>query len=277
MSRRKLRIYKTALEVIIGHLRCEVGEAITTWLLYRHFWLEYQRRLPSEVGSEIGDPDLTFLNVLLHKLEDDLLAVIAELGERRIGRANFYFATEKLGELREAAKHYSSYVRSKGFKRRRDRDISHREVPQQWLDHRHIQISYMGKLRALAKALRLMKRIDRAALGPAAPYLWREMRKRRYKLMSPPGSLYMILPHFGLSTRVRLRILHEEVREGREVWAPMRAIVNGQEEAIIGCQRWGAFCWREQLFVLDNYPIHSPIEIDERRHQPITGAATRDP
>src|SRR6266566_6044425 len=65
---------------------------------------------------------------------------------------------------------------------------------------------HVAMVRAVAHALPLIKRIDRHVLGPSAPYLWREVRKRRYQpILSPPRVAYMMVPHFHLTGEDRIR------------------------------------------------------------------------
>jgi hypothetical protein len=100
-----------------------------------------------------------------------------------------------------------------------------------------------------------MKTIDAIVLGRAAKHLWREMRKRRYVLMNPASSAYMILPHLYLSREVRSQIVMEEIAEGREVWTEMPTTIDGQETKIPACRRWGAILLGERMIVLDQYPL----------------------
>src|ERR1039458_5272638 len=72
-------------------------------------------------------------------------------------------------------------------------------------------------------ALRVMKKIDRVVLGPAAKYLWPEMRKKRYQLMNPASAAYMLVPHMNLSPEIRQRVIMEEMAEGRQGWSDMAA------------------------------------------------------
>lgn len=150
--------------------------------------------------KDFGNPDLSFLYVLKDKLEDELVARLSELAEEKIGRLNFCFAAEKLGKFHSEAADFSRHVEKNGFRQKRNQDISHKELPEKWEDHRApLHIPYRIILRAIASAVRVMKHIDRQVLGPSSPYLWRETRKRRYKpILSPARVAYMMVPHFHL-------------------------------------------------------------------------------
>ena len=111
-------------------------------------------------------------------------------------------------------------------------------------------------------ALRLMKRIDRKVIGPAAKYLWPEMRKRRYKLMNPAKAAYLMLPHLNLMPDVRRAVILEEMDEGRAVWSNMTSTINGVEVTVSTCREWGAFLLGGQLIVLDQYPLQALNSIE---------------
>jgi hypothetical protein len=195
-----------------------------------------------DVTKDFGNPDLAFLFVLKDKLEDELVARLSELAEEKIGCLNFYFAAEELGRFHPEVADFSKYIEKNGFRQKRNRDISHKELPEKWEDHRApLHISCRTMLHAIASALRLMKRIDRHVLGPSAPYLWREARKRRYKpVMSPLRVQFMLVPYYHLSGEDRLRIVREEEREGIQVWTEMPTTINGLPTKLLASQKWGA-------------------------------------
>jgi hypothetical protein len=203
-------------------------------------------------------PALAFLFVLKDKLEDELVARLSELAEERIGCLNFYFAAEKLGRFHPEVADFSKYIEKNGFRQKRNQDISHKELPEKWEDHRApLHISYRTMLHAIASTLRLMKRIDRHALGPSAPYLWREARKRRYKpILSPPRVAYMMVPHFHLPGEDRIRIVQEVAREGAEVWSEMSTTINGLPAKVLASRKWGVLITGDQEYLaLEAYPL----------------------
>jgi len=79
-------------------------------------------------------------------------------------------------------------------------------------------------VKATAMALRLMKRIDRLALAPSAPFLWRQARKKRYDLSGPPRAMYMLVPYLHLPGHERLKIALQEQQEGKTVWFERDAV-----------------------------------------------------
>jgi hypothetical protein len=106
-----------------------------------------------------------------------------------------------------------------------------------------------------------MKQIDRAKLGPSAPYLWREMRKKRYTPISPVKTGYLLLPYLRLSDQHRIDITNQEVAEGKEVWADMPTKINGVDTIVKACKEWGVIVLGERVIVLQQYPLQNISDI----------------
>jgi hypothetical protein len=257
VGNKKLRIIKTETDNLVSNLRGEIAEVVTTWLLMRRFMTSAASLQTDDVTKDFGNPDLAFLYVLKDKLEDELVARLSELAEGKIGCLNFYFAAEKLGRFHPKVADFSKYIEKNGFRQKRNQDISHKELPEKWEDHRApLHIPYRTMLHAIASALRLMKRIDRHVLGPSAPYLWREVRKRRYKpIVSPPRVQFMLVPYYHLSGEDRLRIVGEEEREGIKVWTEMSTTINGLPTKLLVSQKWGVIMLGDRPVALDQYPL----------------------
>lgn len=257
MGNKKLRIANTETDNLVSNLRGEIAEVVTTWMLMSRFMASGARLHSGDIAKDFGNPDLAFVYLLKDKFEDELVARVSELAEEKIGRLNFYFAAEKLGNFQQEASDFSNYIERNGFRQKRNQDISHKELPERWENHRApLHIPYRTIVRAASHALRLMKRIDRDVLGPSAPYLWREARKRRYKpILSPPRVEYMLVPHFHLSGEDRIRIVSEELREGIQVWSEMSTAINGQPTKVLACKKWGVLKLGGQCFALDQYPL----------------------
>jgi hypothetical protein len=257
MGNKKLRVINTETDNLVSNLRGEIAEIVTTWVLMRHFMASAAGLQTDDVKKDFANPDLSFLYVLKDKLEDELVGRLSELAEEKIGRLNFYFAAEKLGKFHSEAADFSRYVEKKGFRQKRNQDISHKELPEKWEDHRApLHIPYRIILRAIASAIRVMKRIDRQVLGPSSPYLWRETRKRRYKpILSPPRVAYMMVPHFHLSGEDRIQIIQEEAREGTVVWSEMPTTINGVPTKVLASIKWGVLKFGDRFLALEAYPL----------------------
>jgi hypothetical protein len=119
----------------------------------------------------------------------------------------------------------------------------------------------MRYYRGVARASVLMKKIDRVALGPSAPYLWHEMRKKRYAVMYPPSAAYLLLPHMRLSNEVRTQIIVQEMAEGREVWSEIQTKVNGAETKLYVCKKWAGVFLGDHILCLDQYPLQELSQI----------------
>jgi hypothetical protein len=257
VSKQKLRIKNTQLDNLISNLRGEVGEVITSWVLLRHM-IERERQLSSnDVAKDFANDNITFVRMLRTKLADEIVARLSELGEQKIGRLTFHFAAVKLGRLEAEACVFKTFIVRQRFQQKRNIDISHKECPEEWAKHGPIVIPYLTLLRCVGHALRLMKKIDRIVLGPASKYLWREVRKKRYKLMSPASVAYMLVPYMNLSPEIRQRVILEEMAEGRPVWSDIAVIVNGQEVTVSACREWGALLLGGRILVLSHYPLQS--------------------
>lgn len=202
----------------------------------------------SDIEKDLANSRLSLLENLIDKLSDEIIACLSELAEQKVGRLTFHFAQMKLGKFEKEVEIFERFIKENRFHEKRNYDISHKELPEQWSDRKHIHIPYITLLKGLATALRLMKMIDIEVLGPSARYLWREMRRRRYSPTSPAKVGYMLLPYFWPSEDDRMQIIQEEMREGRQVWEDMQIKVNGVETNIKACGRWGAIA-------VPGYPI----------------------
>jgi hypothetical protein len=258
MSNDKLKIVNTETDNLISSLRAEVGAIIDSFLLMRKFKASAEALQTDSVSADMRNQELNSLYVLKGKLEDDIVARLSELAECKIGCINFFFASEKLGALRTEVQEFGKRIGKNRFSRKRNHEISHKVLPEKWEDHRApIHIAYGTILRVVVHAMRLMKLIDRRHLGPSAPYLWREMRKRRHTaLPSPPGVEYMLLPHLKLSGEHRIRIVQEEAREGTQVWSEMSTTINGLPAKLLASRKWGVLMMAEgQYLPLEVYPL----------------------
>jgi hypothetical protein len=199
MTHKKLRLHNTQADNLISNLRGELGEVILSWILYRYLRAQAAPRLTEDPTAISRDPFLFILDALMERLEDDICARLSELAQDKIGRLNFAFASHKLGALRQEVQDFSAFVDRSRIKEKRDRYISHKELPETWQEHRYLHIEYPVLVEGIARALRLMKKIDREYLGATSAALWREMRKKRYDFSMTPKAGYMLLPYFRLT------------------------------------------------------------------------------
>lgn len=196
------------------------------------------------------------------------MARLSELGEGKVGRLTFHLAAVKLGRFRDEASAFSDFVNRNRLCKKRNRDVSHEELPGRLSDHRQIHIPYRVLIRAVGFALRLTKRIDRHVVGPSAPYLWREARKRRYDFMYPPSAGYMLVPYLHLSGEDRIRIVAEELQEGQQVWSEVSTTIDGQPATIPACKKWGILALGGRLLALHQYPLQELASIETNPPEP---------
>src|SRR6266478_5251024 len=185
MSHPKLRVIKTDLDNLVSNLRGEVGEIITTWTMLRFLMAEERRRSTPDIAADMRNRDLGFISALRDKLHDEIVARLSELGTEKIGRLTFHFAATKLNALAAEEESFRLFIQRHKFEEKRNYDISHKELPEQWSEHKFISVPYKRLLEGVARASVLMKKIDRLVLGPSAPYLWQEARKKRYSVTNP--------------------------------------------------------------------------------------------
>lgn len=255
MGDNKLKIARTDANNLISNLRGEVGEVITTWLLMRHFMNAGVRLASEDIHKDLESRDLLSVNLLTDKLRDELVGRLSELAEEKVGQVTFHFAARKLGRFDDDARMFTKYIVDQRIREKRNRDVSHKQLPEQWSDHRDLHIPYKVLVRAVALALRLMKRIDRDVFGPSGPYLWREAREQRYAFMVPPRAGYMLVPYMHLSAEDRIRVLRQELQEGAQVWSHVSTKINGQPATVLACKKWGIIVLGDRLLPLDQYPL----------------------
>jgi hypothetical protein len=193
----RVRVRQTDSDVLVSTLRGEVGEAITSWVLLRHFMAMAKALESDDPVADAQNRELAYLYLLTGKLKDELTAKLSELADPKIGRTNFFFVATKLNALETEVKEFSAFVVRSGLREKRNFEIAHRHQPETWPKRGHLRIPYRTLLKATAMAVRLMKCIDRIALGPVSTVQWQRMRKRRYELVGPPRALYLLLPYLA--------------------------------------------------------------------------------
>jgi hypothetical protein len=257
MTHEKLRVHNTRLENIVSNLRGEIGEITFSWLLMRRLLGQAARRRATEGVDEFADGELATLHALADRLESDVVARLSELAEPKVGRLTFHFASKKLGDkLESQVNGYARFIKKHRFVEKRNAEISHKELPEKRLEHPPIHIPYPTIVRALALAIRLMKKIDRVAVGPEAQFFWPRLRRRRYKLSLSPHVEYVIAPYVKLTAAERGAVLDEEAREGKAVWEPMHTKINGEERTVIVNKKWaGILVAPNEVMFLDVYPL----------------------
>ena len=255
MGSKKLRLYSTETDNLISNLRGEVGEVVSAWVLARGLMAQAASLRSGDPTEEMEDRGIRTLDVLINKLTDEIIARLSELAEPKIGRLNFYFAHRKLDALDAEVKCFHRFVEKSRIKEKRNHDISHKQLPERWSDHKEFRIPYPVVVKGVAHALGLMKKIDDAFLGPSARYLWREMRKRRYTPMYPASAGYMLLPHLRLSSQDRLNIVSEEAATGQAILEDIVTCVNGKPTTVRASRKWGILLLDDRMLALDNYPL----------------------
>lgn len=255
MSRRKRSFHNTDLDVLVTSLRSEVGDIIFTWTVMRDLLVQTEHRRQQLGDKSLGDAQYTTVRAVAEKLEDEIVARLSELAEPKVGRVDFFFATQKLGALGEEVKSFQKFVKDNGFKDKRNSEISHKESPQQWSDSRRIHIPYAAIVRGIAMALRLMKKVDGIVSGREATYFWRRLREGRYERTMPAEIQYMLGPYMKLTRAERLEIVKSEVEKGTAKWEPVETALDGKAVTLPAIKKWGAILLGDRVVFLDQYPL----------------------
>ena len=255
MSRQKLRIHNTDTDNLVSNLRGEVGEIVSSWVLYKDVMLAARKIRSSDPLVNMTNASLNRLFILADRLSDDIVARLSELAERKIGRLNFHFASIKLKALDKDVNEFINYIQRNRFEEKRNSDISHKVLPEKWSAHKYLHIEPRIILRGIAKALRLTKRFDVLHLGPSSTYLWRESRKKRYELMAPPKAGYLLLPHLRLPNDIRIKVAVEEKRMGISNWDDLPTEINGKMVTVKANKKWGVVNLGAAYLVTPEYPL----------------------
>lgn len=255
MGDERLRVIKTDTDVLMGNLRGELGELVTTWLLLRHFMADSSKLRSEDPAKDLANKELALLWLLTEKLQNDLIGRLSELADEKIGRTNFFFVSRKLNQFESQVQAFTRFVITNKFRQKRNQEIAHREQPEHWFQDRPISIPYRMLVKATAMALRLIKRMDRTVLGHAAPFLWREARKKRYELSGSPRAMYMLVPFMRLSDEDRIRVVEAEQRDGKVMWSEMETTINGKPARVLVCKEWGLLLLGTRCIPLAQYPL----------------------
>ena len=178
---KKERIVQTDTDILVSNLRCEVGEIVESWVLWREFIIIKDKLRPAGLKELMENQEFNRIKIIAEKFKDDIISRLSELSEEKVGQINFHFASKKFNILESEVKDFKNFIKKNNFSDRRNQYISHKTLPSTWEEHRapH-QICYFTILRGIAFALILMKKIDIHHHGKGIKLKWIKMRKKRY-------------------------------------------------------------------------------------------------
>lgn len=261
MSTPKKNPEEINLDFLIPALRAEVGEIITTWVVMKHFMKEASLLRSGNLEKDLQNNDLGFIDWLVDKFGDEIVARLSELAGKEDRRLNFAYTARCLHMFHKESRSYYSLIIAGNFARKRNVSISHKVLPKRPFKSNYVPVSYPVLLRALAAAMALMKKVDREVYGPAAPYFWREARKRRHSPMYPVKVNYSLLHYVRLSNSDRIKILAEELNEGYSCLDDMTTTINGKVQTVKASKKWGIiFIGGRPIFT--EYPLQSIQNIE---------------
>ncbi|MDI1256689.1 MAG: hypothetical protein PSV16_11370 [Flavobacterium sp.] len=197
----KSRFDNTDLENLISNLRGEIGVIIQSWTLMRDLLFEYRSLCSDDFIKDSQNNKLSKLHLLKKKVENEIIAALSELGEKKYRYVNFYFATAKLNAYKADADEFENFLKLKNIRAKRHEFISHKDLPATFDEQvGEYRIEYFTLLRAICKAVILMKKIDKQFIGINSKYQWIEIRKRRYDYSLSARAAYLLLPYIKIST-----------------------------------------------------------------------------
>lgn len=192
----KKTIKETAPEVLISHLRAEIGDIIDSWILYRHFKQASRKLQTEDIEADLQNNELNFLYLVTAKYKDDLISRLAELGDKKVGQLTFHFASRKLKALEPEVDRFENFIKDNKFTYNRNNFISHKILKPTWSENKApYRISYKSMTKALAMAIALMKQFDELHYGAQIRRQWNLIRKRRYEFSVSRKSDYLLMPH----------------------------------------------------------------------------------
>lgn len=215
MGDNKLKIHNTQLDNLISNLRGEVGEILLTWLILRKLQRNANHLSSPDIEKNFENAALTLLEVLIDKLENDIVARFSELAESKTTRLTFYFAQIKLegkANIKPDVTEFKRFIEKNKFKDRRNQFISHKEIPEKRSDYKEIYIPMQTIGKCLSLAVKLMIKIDKIFLGPSTIYLWRETLKKKGEPLLPLNVNFMLLPYVKLPIETLKKIYKDDLK-----------------------------------------------------------------
>lgn len=170
---------------LITNLRGELGTIIESWTLLQEYAI-LTNQLTTDMSysqflENLDHSEFNKRNIIKKKLTDDIISKLSELAQQSNKTLNFYLATQKIGKLNSEYEEYREYIVNNKFKARRNKYISHKTLPLTWSGHKAAySIPYVTIVKAIAKALILMKMIDNIYIGQNAKLNWQKLRDTRY-------------------------------------------------------------------------------------------------
>lgn len=193
MSRTKLRIKNTELDNLICNLRGEIGEIIWTWTIFREFKILAAELETDDINKDLENRFLQNIYRINEKLSNEIIACLSELAKKKVGRLNFHFASLKVNSLHDEVEIFRKYIEKNNFTKKRNYDISHKELPETWTERQNIVILYKEIVKGVAMALVLIKKFDSHVYDNVAKKMWLKERSIRYDMPLSPKASYMLL------------------------------------------------------------------------------------
>ena len=188
------KIRNTDQDLLISNLRGEIGGIIETWIFYRDHKLIVSHLTANNFEKDIQNNELNKFIRMKKRYEDEIIARLSELAHKSFGKVNFYFVIQMIKKYETEFEDFKDFIIQNKLKARRDEYISHKKMPnksESLLAEYHIKYSII--LKAIVKAIILMKKIDKEIYGDLTIKQWKIVRKERYDFQVPLGIKHKIL------------------------------------------------------------------------------------
>lgn len=188
------KIENTDLNLLLSELRGEIGGIIETWIFYRDHKIIVSHLSTNNFEIDLKNRELNKFIRMKKRYEDEIISRLSELAHKSYGKVNFYFTIRALKKFDSEFKDYEDFITSHKIKARRDEYISHKKMPQKnEIQRGEYHINYQTIIKAIVRAIMLMKMIDNEVYGDITKLQWKQVRKLRYDFELPLEANYKIL------------------------------------------------------------------------------------
>ena len=111
MSKKKPLTAEIDRILLVSALRGEVGDIITTWTALGQLIDECKRLKSGDPNKDIWNDELANKRWLADKLRDEIISRLAELGNKKTGRINFYSVALWLKKIEKNADVYNAFMK----------------------------------------------------------------------------------------------------------------------------------------------------------------------
>ena len=180
------KLENTDLTLLLSNLRGEIGRIIETWIFYKDYKNIVSHLSTDNFETDFQNKERNKFIQIKKRFEDDIISGLSELAHKSYGKVNFYFATQKITNFKSEYCEFQKFLDENKIIARRNEYISHKKMPNiKQTSKAEYHIKYSVIIRAIAKAIVLMKMIDLEIYGDISKLQWKKVRKLRYEFNVP--------------------------------------------------------------------------------------------